>query len=98
MTKILYIFKEILLVSFVFITIKTCGKKELVVKHAAINPIISIFILYFIKKGALKPLFNNFYFKTGQYSLLASIKSSKISFATFALGTVLDIVIACHNF
>lgn len=38
------------------------------------------------------------YLNSGQKPLLASIKSSNISFATVALGTVFDNVIACHNF
>lgn len=39
-----------------------------------------------------------YYFNSGQKPLLASIKSSNINFATFALGTHFDIIIACHNF
>ena len=38
------------------------------------------------------------YFSSGQKPLLASIMSSKISFATRALGTILERVIACHIF
>jgi hypothetical protein len=38
------------------------------------------------------------YFNAGQNALFASIKSSSISFATFALGTVFDNVMACHSF
>ena len=35
---------------------------------------------------------------SGQYALFASIKSSRVDFATEALGTVFDSVIACHSF
>lgn len=39
-----------------------------------------------------------YYFNSGQYSLLASIISSKTSFATFMLGTVLFKVNASNTF
>lgn len=38
------------------------------------------------------------YLSSGQYPLFASIKSSRIFFATPALGTVFDSVNACHSF
>ena len=51
-----------------------------------------------IKKGISGAQELHVHLSSGQYFTFASIKSSSINLATAALGTVLDMVIACHIF
>ena len=67
-------------------------KREGTKKAGFCNPALFQYQIHFFNSSPKN------YPNSGQYPLLASIKSSRIDLATLALGTVLDKVIACQSF